>query len=66
MLPGPGRRVLALCCALLVVTGSWLAPWSAAAAEAGKLVLVDLLALRFRTIRLPKDPGCPACGSILA
>lgn len=28
---------------------------------AGKLLLVDLLALRFRTIRLPKDPGCPAC-----
>ena len=30
--------------------------------SAGKLVLVDLLALRFRTLRLPKDPGCPACG----
>ncbi len=30
---------------------------------AGKLLLVDLLALRFRTIRLPKDPGCPACGT---
>ncbi len=30
--------------------------------SAGKLLLVDLLALRFRTIRLPKDPGCPACG----
>ncbi len=30
---------------------------------AGKLLLVDLLALRFRTIRLPKDPGCRACGS---
>ncbi|WP_375402469.1 ThiF family adenylyltransferase [uncultured Sphingomonas sp.] len=33
---------------------------------AGKLVLVDLLALRFRTLALPKDPGCPACGSPLA
>lgn len=29
---------------------------------AGKLLLIDLLALRFRTIRLPKDPGCNACG----
>lgn len=29
---------------------------------AGKLLLVDLLALRFRTISLPKDPGCPRCG----
>ena len=32
---------------------------------AGKLLLVDLLALRFRTLTLPKDPGCPACGSAL-
>jgi adenylyltransferase/sulfurtransferase len=30
---------------------------------AGTLLLVDLLALRFRTLRLPKDPGCPACGT---
>lgn len=29
---------------------------------AGKLLLIDLLALRFRTIRLPKDPGCTSCG----
>lgn len=28
---------------------------------AGKLLLIDLLAGRFRTIRLPKDPQCPAC-----
>lgn len=28
---------------------------------AGSLLLADLLALRFRTLRLPKDPGCPAC-----
>ena len=28
---------------------------------AGKLLLIDLLALRFRTIRLPKAPGCTAC-----
>ena len=31
--------------------------------QAGKLLLIDLLALRFRTIRLPKDPGCRGCGS---
>ncbi len=30
--------------------------------SAGKLLLVDTLALRFRTIRLPKDPGCRWCG----
>ena len=31
--------------------------------SAGKLVLIDLLALRLRTLTLPKDPGCPACGT---
>ncbi|WP_183921473.1 MULTISPECIES: molybdopterin-synthase adenylyltransferase MoeB [unclassified Sphingomonas] len=31
--------------------------------SAGKLVLIDLLALRFRTLSLPKDPGCPSCGA---
>ena len=30
--------------------------------SAGKLLLVDALAFRFRTIALPKDPGCTACG----
>lgn len=30
---------------------------------AGTLLLIDLLALRFRTLRLPKDPGCPGCGA---
>lgn len=30
--------------------------------SAGKLLLVDALALRFRTLTLPKDPGCPVCG----
>uniref|UniRef100_UPI0035CA6EB0 HesA/MoeB/ThiF family protein n=1 Tax=uncultured Sphingomonas sp. TaxID=158754 RepID=UPI0035CA6EB0 len=30
--------------------------------SAGKLLLVDSLAFRFRTIALPKDPGCPGCG----
>ena len=29
---------------------------------AGKMLLADLLSLRFRTLQLPKDPGCPACG----
>jgi adenylyltransferase/sulfurtransferase len=31
--------------------------------SAGKLLLVDALSFRFRTITLPKDPGCPACGA---
>jgi adenylyltransferase/sulfurtransferase len=30
--------------------------------SAGRLVLIDALGLRFRTIMLPKDPGCPGCG----
>lgn len=30
--------------------------------SAGKLLLVDALALRFRTLTLPKDPGCTSCG----
>jgi sulfur-carrier protein adenylyltransferase/sulfurtransferase len=29
----------------------------------GRLLLVDALALRFRTVRLNKDPECPACGT---
>jgi adenylyltransferase/sulfurtransferase len=28
---------------------------------AGKLLLVDALSLRFRSVKLPKDPGCAAC-----
>ncbi len=31
--------------------------------SAGKLLLADTLALRFRTLTLPKDPGCPACAA---
>ncbi|MEH3036719.1 MAG: molybdopterin-synthase adenylyltransferase MoeB [Sphingomonas adhaesiva] len=31
--------------------------------SAGRLVLLDFLSLRFRTLALPKDPGCSACGS---
>jgi len=30
--------------------------------SAGRLLLVDALSLRFRTLKLPRDPGCPACG----
>jgi adenylyltransferase/sulfurtransferase len=33
---------------------------------AGRLLLVDALGWRFRTIRLPKDPACPACGAVQA
>jgi molybdopterin-synthase adenylyltransferase len=29
--------------------------------SAGKLLLVDALSLRFRSLALPKDPGCPGC-----
>ncbi|HEX8442457.1 MAG TPA: HesA/MoeB/ThiF family protein [Allosphingosinicella sp.] len=31
--------------------------------SAGKLLLMDALTMRFRTIALPKDPGCPACAA---
>ena len=30
--------------------------------RAGTLVRVDALTMRFRTARVAKDPGCPACG----
>ena len=33
--------------------------------SAGKLLLVDALAFRFRTISLPKDPGCPHCSAAI-
>lgn len=29
----------------------------------GKLLLVDALTMRFRTLKLKKDPECPACGT---
>ncbi len=32
------------------------------AETAGKLVIIDALDYRFRTLSLPRDPGCPACG----
>lgn len=31
--------------------------------SAGRVVLLDTLALRFRTLSLPKDPGCRSCGA---
>jgi molybdopterin/thiamine biosynthesis adenylyltransferase/rhodanese-related sulfurtransferase len=30
---------------------------------AGRLLLLDLLAMRFQTVALPRDPGCAACGT---
>src|SRR5919198_370290 len=29
----------------------------------GRLLLIDALTMRFRTVRLRKDPRCPACGT---
>ena len=29
---------------------------------AGKLVIYDALSVSFRTVRVPRDPGCPLCG----
>jgi sulfur-carrier protein adenylyltransferase/sulfurtransferase len=29
----------------------------------GRLLLIDALASRFRTVRLERDPACPACGT---
>ena len=29
---------------------------------AGRVLIWDALAARFRTVRLRRDPGCPACG----
>jgi adenylyltransferase/sulfurtransferase len=29
----------------------------------GRLLLVDALAMKFRTVKLRKDPACPACGT---
>jgi len=31
--------------------------------SAGKLLIADLLTLRFRTVRLAADPACPACSA---
>lgn len=37
--------------------------WPFGEDSAGKLLLADALSLRFRTLTLPKDPGCPACAA---
>ena len=29
----------------------------------GKLLTIDVLKMSFRTLTIPKDPGCPACGT---
>lgn len=55
---GPAAGVLGTLAALEVVRA--VAPFGDD--PAGSVLLVDLLALRFRTIKLPKDPGCAACG----
>ena len=31
---------------------------------AGRVLMVDALAMEFRTVTLRKDPGCPVCGSL--
>ncbi len=31
---------------------------------AGKLLIADLLSLRFRTLSVPKDPACPVCARV--
>lgn len=30
---------------------------------AGRLLLIDALSMQFRTVRIAKDPACPACGT---
>jgi adenylyltransferase/sulfurtransferase len=30
---------------------------------AGRLLLVDAMEMTFRTVRVPRDPACPACGT---
>ena len=32
---------------------------------AGRLLIADLLSMRFRTLSVPKDPACPACAKAL-
>ncbi len=29
----------------------------------GRLLLIDTLGMRFHTVRVPRDPNCPACGT---
>ena len=35
------------------------------ASMAGKLMIADLLSMRFRTVSIAKDPACPGCAAIL-
>ncbi len=30
---------------------------------AGRLLLIDTMTMEFRTVRVPRDPACPACGT---
>ncbi|HEX4683915.1 MAG TPA: molybdopterin-synthase adenylyltransferase MoeB [Gemmatimonadaceae bacterium] len=30
---------------------------------AGRLLLIDAMSMRFHTVRVPRDPECPACGT---
>jgi molybdopterin/thiamine biosynthesis adenylyltransferase/rhodanese-related sulfurtransferase len=30
---------------------------------AGRLLLIDTLGMRFHTVKVPRDPACPACGT---
>jgi molybdopterin/thiamine biosynthesis adenylyltransferase/rhodanese-related sulfurtransferase len=30
---------------------------------AGRLLLIDAMSMRFHTVRVPRDPQCPACGT---
>ena len=55
---GPVAGVLGSLAALEVIRALW--PFGEN--SGGKLLVADLLSLRFRTLQLPKDPGCPACG----
>ena len=32
---------------------------------AGRLLIADLLSMRFRTLDVPKDPACPGCAALL-
>lgn len=55
---GPAAGVLGTLAATEVIRA--ITPFGAD--TAGRLLLADLADLRFRTLALPKDPGCPACG----
>lgn len=56
---GPVTGVLGSLAALEVVRQ--IAPFGEGLA--GRLLVADLLSVRFRTIVLPKDPGCKGCGA---